>query len=152
MTTAIITGGSKGLGRALTTALAEDGWTVLIDGRDVDAVLATAAQVKGTVIPVPGDITDATHRADLIAAAQRVGGLDLLVNNASTLGPTPMPALADLAIEAFADVMRTNVGAPLALIQEALPLLRAAASPAIVNVTSDAAHGAYEGWGAYGAA
>jgi NAD(P)-dependent dehydrogenase (short-subunit alcohol dehydrogenase family) len=152
MTTAIITGGSKGFGRALAAALADDGWTVVIDGRDIDAVLATAAQLRGTVIPVPGDITDGTHRSQLIAAAQRTGGLDLLVNNASTLGPTPMPPLADLAIADFADVVRTNAGAPLALIQEALPLLRATASPSIVNVTSDAAHGAYAGWGAYGAA
>jgi NAD(P)-dependent dehydrogenase (short-subunit alcohol dehydrogenase family) len=152
MTTAIITGGSKGFGRALAAALADDGWTVIIDGRDVDAVLATAAQLRGTVIPVPGDITDGTHRSQLIAAAQRTGGLDLLVNNASTLGPTPMPTLADLPIEAFAAVVRTNAGAPLALIQEALPLLRTAAAPAVVNVTSDAAHGAYAGWGAYGAA
>jgi NAD(P)-dependent dehydrogenase (short-subunit alcohol dehydrogenase family) len=152
MTTAIITGGSKGFGRALAAALADDGWTVIIDGRDIDAVLSTAAQLRGTVIPVPGDITDGTHRSQLIAAAERTGGLDLLVNNASTLGPTPMPALADLAIEEFANVVRTNAGEPLALIQEALPLLRAAASPSIVNITSDAAHGAYEGWGAYGAA
>ncbi len=152
MTTAIITGGSKGFGRALAAALAGDGWTVIIDGRDIDAVLSTAAQIKGTVIPVPGDITDATHRSNLIAAAVRTGGLDLLVNNASTLGPTPMPALADLAIEEFANVVRTNVGAPLALIQEALPLLRARGVSGIVNITSDAAHGAYEGWGAYGAA
>jgi NAD(P)-dependent dehydrogenase (short-subunit alcohol dehydrogenase family) len=152
MTTAIITGGSKGFGRALAGALAEDGWTVIIDGRDIDAVLSAAAQLKGTVIPVPGDITDGTHRSQLIAAAERTGGLDLLVNNASTLGPTPMPALADLAIADFANVVRTNAGAPLALIQEALPLVKRSRHPSIVNITSDAAHGAYEGWGAYGAA
>ncbi|MEY2418609.1 MAG: hypothetical protein QOG90_1289 [Actinomycetota bacterium] len=152
MTTAIITGGSKGFGRALAAALADDGWTVIIDGRDIDAVLSTAAQLRGTVIPVPGDVTDGTHRSQLLAAAQRTGGLDLLVNNASTLGPTPMPALAQLAIEDFAYVVRTNAGAPLALIQEALPLLQRSAHPSIVNVTSDAAHGAYAGWGAYGAA
>ena len=152
MTTAIITGGSKGFGRALAAALAGDGWTVIIDGRDIDAVLSTAAQLRGTVIPVPGDITDGTHRSQLIAAAERTGGLDLLINNASTLGPTPMPALADLAIEEFANVVRTNAGAPLALIQEALPLLKRSPDPSIVNITSDAAHGAYEGWGAYGAA
>src|SRR5688572_31305797 len=85
MTTAIITGGSRGLGRALAAELANDGWTVIIDGRDIDAVLVTAAQLRGTVIPVPGDITDAAHRSNLLAAAGRVGGLDLLVNNASTL-------------------------------------------------------------------
>ncbi len=150
-TTAIITGGSKGFGRALTQQLVDDGWTVIVDGRDIDALLVTAAAIGPSVIPVPGDVTDTTHRHNLIAAAERTGGLDLLVNNASTLGPTPMPTLANFPIDAIGDVFRTNAGAPLALIQAALPLLRAAASPGVVNVTSDAAHGAYEGWGMYGA-
>ena len=151
MTTAIITGGSRGLGRALTTELVRDGWTVIIDGRDIDALLATAAQLGPKAIPVPGDITEAVHRDNLVAAAARTGGLDLLVNNASTLGPSPMPSLAEFPVDQIGDVFRTNAGAPLALIQVALPLLRAAASPAIANITSDAAHGAYEGWGLYGA-
>ena len=151
MTTAIITGGSQGFGRALTAHLVNDGWTVVIDGRNIDAVLITAAQLGPSVIPVAGDVTDAVHRENLIAAAERAGGLDLLVNNASTLGPSPMPTLAAFPIDAIGDVFRTNAGAPLALIQAALPLLRQSPQPAIANITSDAAHGAYEGWGMYGA-
>jgi len=151
MTTAIITGGSRGLGRALTEQLVHEGWTVIIDGRDTDAVLIAAAQIGAQVIPVPGDVTDAVHRTALIAAAKCTGGLDLLVNNASDLGPSPLPKLANFPIDRLGDVWRVNVGAPLALIQTALPALRRSAAPAIVNVTSDAAHGAYEGWGVYGA-
>ncbi|MEY2397457.1 MAG: hypothetical protein QOJ00_631 [Actinomycetota bacterium] len=151
MTTAIITGGSQGFGRELTAQLVRDGWTVVIDGRNIDAVLTTAAQLGAQVIPVPGDVTDAVHRDNLIAAAERTGSLDLLVNNASTLGPSPMPTLANFPVDAIGDVLRTNAGAPLALIQVALPLLKQSPQPALVNVTSDAAHGAYEGWGMYGA-
>ena len=151
MTTAIITGGSRGLGRALTAQLVRDGWTVIIDGRNIDVLLTTAAQLGPNVIPVPGDVTDAVHRDNLIAAAERTGGLDLLVNNASTLGPSPMPSLATFPVTEIGDVFRTNAGAPLALIQVALPLLRASSSGAIVNVTSDAAREPYEGWGLYGA-
>ncbi len=151
MTTAIITGGSQGFGRALAEQLVTDGWTVIIDGRNVDAVLVAAAQLGRNAIPVPGDVTDLVHRHNLIAAADRTGGLELLVNNASTLGPSPLPRLADFPLDAIGEVFRTNAGAPLALMQLALPLLRRGASPAIVNITSDAAHGAYEGWGLYGA-
>jgi NAD(P)-dependent dehydrogenase (short-subunit alcohol dehydrogenase family) len=151
MTTAIITGGSRGLGRALTAHLVNDGWSVIIDGRDRDSVLATAAAIGRSVIPVPGDVTDAGHRDALISAAERSGGLDLLVNNASSLGPSPLPSLAEFPVDLLGDVWRTNVGAPLALIQAALPLLHESASGAIVNVTSDAARNAYEGWGVYGA-
>ena len=151
MTTAIITGGSRGLGRALTEQLAHEGWTVIIDGRDIDAVLATAAELGPNVIPVPGDVTDAQHRDRLIDEAERHGGLDLLVNNASTLGPSPMPKLADFPVDGIGDVFRTNAGAPLALIQIALPSLRRSAAPAVVNITSDAAREPYEGWGMYGA-
>lgn len=148
--TAIITGGSRGFGRALAQHLISDGWTVIIDGRDTDAVLEAAARLGRGAIAVPGDVTDATHRDDLIAAAARTGGLALLVNNASTLGPSPLPRLADFPVDAIGDVFRTNAGAPLALMQAAAPLLRASHGT-IVNVTSDAAHAAYEGWGMYGA-
>jgi NAD(P)-dependent dehydrogenase (short-subunit alcohol dehydrogenase family) len=151
MTTAIITGGSRGLGRDLAQQLISDGWTVIIDGRDIDAVLVTAAQLGPRAIPVHGDVTDAVHRDNLIAAAERTGGLDLLVNNASTLGPSPMPTLAEFPVDQIGEVFRTNAGAPLALIQAALPLLRQSTAPAIVNITSDAAREAYDGWGMYGA-
>jgi NAD(P)-dependent dehydrogenase (short-subunit alcohol dehydrogenase family) len=135
----------------LAAELAGAGWTVIIDGRDIDVVLVTAAQLGPNVIPVPGDVTDATHRDQLIAAAVRTGGLDLLVNNASTLGPSPLPSLADFPVAAIGDVFRTNAGAPLALIQVALPLLARSLHPSIVNITSDAAREAYAGWGLYGA-
>ena len=139
--TAIITGGTRGFGRSLAESLAADGWRVLVDGRTPDSV--PGAEV------VPGDVTDADHRSRLVAAAGE--RLDLLVNNASTLGPTPLPPLAELPIDAIGETFRTNAGAPLALIQAALPLLRATPDSAIVNVTSDAAVEAYEGWGIYGA-
>ncbi len=148
--TAIITGGSRGFGRALAQHLITDGWTVIINGRDADAVHHTADQLGARAIAVPGDVTEAAHRDELIAAAKAAGDLALLVNNASTLGPTPLPHLADFPVDAIGDVFRTNAGAPLALMQQAAPLLRASRGT-IVNVTSDAAHAAYEGWGMYGA-
>ena len=112
----------------------------MVDGR-------TPADVPGAVV-VTGDVTDAGHRSTLLdAAGER---LDLLVNNASTLGPTPLPRLADLPVDAIGEVFRTNAGAPLALVQQALPLLRATPG-AVVNITSDAAVEPYEGWGIYGA-
>lgn len=139
--TAIITGGTRGFGRALAVSLASDGWRVIVDGR-------TPADVPGVEV-VTGDVTDAEHRTALLAAAG--DRLDLLVNNASTLGPTPLPRLADLPIDAIGEVFRTNAGAPLALVQQALPLLRGTPGGAVVNITSDAAVEAYEGWGIYGA-
>lgn len=146
--TAIVTGGSRGFGRALSAELTGRRWTVIIDGRDPRA-LSRAARTVGAV-PVPGDITDAAHRAELVAEAlQRTGRLDLLVNNAGTLGPSPLPSLADYSLEGLREAYETNVVAPLGLIQLALPLLRTGGG-ALVNVTSDAAVEAYEGWGGYG--
>ena len=139
---AIITGASRGLGRALALDLARDGWAVVADARH--------GPFPDGVHGVEGDITDADHRAELVRTAVALGGLDLLVNNASTLGPSPLPRLADLPVDAIGEVFRTNAGAPLALVQLALPALRERAG-AIVNVTSDAAVEAYEGWGMYGA-
>lgn len=145
---AIVTGGSLGFGRAVVSLLAEQGWTVLFDGRDGRAV-ADAAAASGAV-GLHGDVTDPAHRRELVEAARRYGRLVLLVNNASTLGPVPLPHLAEYSLEAVRAVMETNVVAPLALIEEALPLLRAHGG-AVVNVSSDAAVEAYEGWGGYGA-
>lgn len=139
---AIITGASKGLGRALAEDLVRDGWHVVVDARHGPFPDGTHAVV--------GDVTDAEHRAELVRAADGLGGLDLLVNNASTLGPTPLPRLADFPVDAIGDVFRTNAGAPLALLQLALPLLRQRRG-AVVNITSDASVEAYEGWGLYGA-
>jgi NAD(P)-dependent dehydrogenase (short-subunit alcohol dehydrogenase family) len=147
--TAIITGGSRGLGKALASALVREGWLVIIDGRHGDVLEQTATMIGA--IAVPGDVTEPSHRAELIATAQRQGGkLDLLVNNASTLGTSPLPPLRSYDIDVLRQVFETNVMAPLALVQGALPLLSASGG-AVVNITSDAAVEAYEGWGGYGA-
>jgi NAD(P)-dependent dehydrogenase (short-subunit alcohol dehydrogenase family) len=148
---AIVTGISRGLGRALALRLAREGWRVVGDGRDRDALARTrAAAPPGTVTALAGDVTDPAHRARLVAEAVDLGGIDLVVNNASALGPSPLPALAATPPEALARVLAVNVVAPLALVQEALPAL-AARGGRIVDVTSDAAVEPYAGWGAYGA-
>jgi NAD(P)-dependent dehydrogenase (short-subunit alcohol dehydrogenase family) len=152
MSVAIVTGASQGLGRALAEELAHDGWDLVVDARHQDALEGAAAALRchgGRVVAIAGDVADPVHREALVAAATQLGGVDLLVNNASTLGPTPMPALADYPLEALEAVYRTNVVAPLALVQRALPALLAAHG-AVVNVTSDAAVEGYEGWGGYG--
>ncbi|CAN5903288.1 SDR family oxidoreductase [soil metagenome] len=145
--TAIITGGSRGLGRALAESLVTSGWHVIIDGRDPRA-LAEAAGAAGAQ-GLPGDVTDPTHRHDLVEAARTTGRLDLLVNNASTLGASPLPRLGDLALDVVERIHRVNVVAPLGLIQGSLPLLTVSGG-AVVNITSDAAVEGYEGWGGYG--
>jgi NAD(P)-dependent dehydrogenase (short-subunit alcohol dehydrogenase family) len=144
MRTAIITGGSRGLGLALATDLAADGWHVIVDGRHADQF-----EPRDGIRAIPGDVTDAEHRGALVAAAWEAGGLDLLVNNASALGPSPLPTLRHHPLDVLEEVYRTNVVAPLGLVQEALPLL-VPRRGAIVNVTSDAAVEAYGGWGGYG--
>jgi NAD(P)-dependent dehydrogenase (short-subunit alcohol dehydrogenase family) len=143
--TALVTGGSRGLGFALAAGLLDRGWRVIVDSRNVSGL---AARLPSAVI-VRGDIADATHRRELAAAVARAGRLDLLVNNASTLGPSPLPPLADFSLRSLRAVFETNVLAPLGLIQELLPVLRAAAG-VVVNVSSDAAVEAYPGWGGYG--
>ncbi|MFC9787910.1 SDR family NAD(P)-dependent oxidoreductase [Rhodococcus sp. NPDC127528] len=148
--TALVTGGSAGLGRALARGLADRGWEVVVTGR-VEARLRTVAAGSPALTPVVGDVTDARHRAALVAEVTRRGRLDLLVNNASALGPSPMPALRDYPEPALAEVFATDVLAPLALTAALLPWVRAAGG-AVVNITSDAASEAYPGWGGYGAA
>jgi NAD(P)-dependent dehydrogenase (short-subunit alcohol dehydrogenase family) len=144
-----VTGASKGLGRALAAGLVAEGWRVVIDARHGHD-LAAAAEATGAV-PVAGDVTDPAHRQALMAAALGLGGrLDLLVNNAGTLGTTPLPPLRRYPLDDLRLVLEANVIAPLALAQLALPAL-AATGGAIVNITSDAAVEAYEGWGGYGA-
>lgn len=146
MAVALVTGGSRGLGAALTASLAGDGWTVVTDARDAGAL--AAATTHPGVRGVPGDVTDEAHRRALLAEVDRHGALDLLVNNASLLGPSPQPALADYPLDVLEAVYRTNVLAPLRLVQLALPRLRPGA--AVIAVSSDAAHEPYEGWGGYG--
>jgi NAD(P)-dependent dehydrogenase (short-subunit alcohol dehydrogenase family) len=148
---AIITGASRGLGRALATGLAKQGWRLVIDGRDADALAEARWAMPGEVVALSGDVTDPAHRAALVAAAAELGGPDLLVNNAGILGPSPQPALAAYPPAALREVYEVNVVAPLALTQIALPALRAAGG-AVVNITSDAAVEPYPGWGGYGSA
>jgi NAD(P)-dependent dehydrogenase (short-subunit alcohol dehydrogenase family) len=148
MKVAIVTGASRGLGLALTRRLAAEDWRVIVDARD-GAALASAIDGLDAVVAIPGDVTDPEHRAALVAAATQLGGLDLLVNNASLLGPSPQPSLVDYPLDTFRLVYETNVIAPLALVQECVPLLHARHG-AVIDVTSDAAVEAYEGWGGYG--
>ena len=143
---ALVTGGSLGLGRALVASLAADGWSVVTDGRDADAL--ARATGHAAVHGVAGDVTDEAHRAALMAAVDRLGPLSALVHNASLLGPSPQPQLADYPLDVFEAVYRTNVFAPLALTQLALPRLVAGA--AILAISSDAAREPYPGWGGYG--
>lgn len=149
MPVAIITGASRGLGLALARGLAEAGWQLVVDARD--AATLTSAVARLAAVAVPGDVTDPAHRAALVAAADQLGGADLLVNNAGILGPSPQPAVAAYPLAVLREVYEVNVVAPLGLIQLALPGLRARGG-AIANVTSDAAVEAYEGWGGYGSA
>lgn len=135
-------------------ALAERGWGLVLDARTAVALDEAARGLAGRgarVEAVAGDVTDAGHRADLVAAARKLGGLDLLVNNASALGAEPLVRLEELTPEGLRQALETNVVAALGLIRAALPLLRASGAGAVVDVSSDAAVEAYETWGGYGA-
>jgi NAD(P)-dependent dehydrogenase (short-subunit alcohol dehydrogenase family) len=145
MPVGIVTGASRGLGLALTRALAERGWRLVVDARGAEA-LADATGGLGGVVGIPGDVADPEHRRALVEAADTP--IDLLVNNASLLGPSPQPALAGYPLPELARVYEVNLLAPLALVQLALPRLTPGA--AILDVTSDAAVEPYEGWGGYG--
>ena len=148
---ALVTGASRGLGRALAAGLAREGYDLILDARNAGGLDAAAHDIKGTVTALRGDITDPAHRAALLRAAQAAGRLDLLVNNAGTLGASPLPALADYPVDELRAAFEVNVIAPIALTQLLLPLLRER-SGAVLNITSDAAVEAYAGWGGYGAA
>lgn len=148
--TALITGASRGLGLALATALAGEGWALLIDGRGNAALEAAAHELSQItkVVALAGDITDPRHRQQLAEAAA-LGGLDVVVNNASILGPSPQPHLLDYPLDTLTQVFQTNVVAPLALLQAVKDQLKPNAR--IINVSSDAGVEAYAGWGGYGA-
>jgi NAD(P)-dependent dehydrogenase (short-subunit alcohol dehydrogenase family) len=145
MMQAIVTGASRGLGLALTRALVERGWRVVVDARDGDALREAWPDAPSEVL-IQGDVADPDHRQRLVAAAG--SRIDLLVNNASVLGPTPLPPLGEYPLEELRRVYEINVVAPLALVQLALP--RLADGARIINLTSDAAVEAYETWGGYG--
>ncbi|MGH2807985.1 MAG: SDR family NAD(P)-dependent oxidoreductase [Actinomycetota bacterium] len=149
MSVALITGGSRGFGVAVARELVARDWDVVLDARDERALQNAAATLGPRAVAIAGDVSDPAHRRELIDAVDRYDSLDLLVNNASSLGPTPLPGLDRYPLGALEDVYRVNVLAPLALIQALLPNL-SAANGTIVNVTSDAALEAYEGWGGYG--
>jgi NAD(P)-dependent dehydrogenase (short-subunit alcohol dehydrogenase family) len=152
--TAVITGASRGLGLALAEGLARDGWRLVVDARTAADLEAAAGGLRRltTVTALAGDVVDDGHRADLAAAAADLGGADLLVNNASTLGGSPPPALAGFPLPQLLETFEVNVLAPIALTQLLLPQLRLAPAGAVLNISSDAAVEAYEGWGGYGAA
>jgi NAD(P)-dependent dehydrogenase (short-subunit alcohol dehydrogenase family) len=157
MGVAIVTGASRGLGEAISGGLIRQGWSLVGDGRDAHALQKATERLEplladgATLRAVPGDITDPDHRRELVATAAVLGGLDLLVNNAGTLGASPLPTLADYPLGDLRVAFEVNVVAPLALTQLALPLLLESSRPRLINITSDAAVEAYEGWGGYGA-
>jgi NAD(P)-dependent dehydrogenase (short-subunit alcohol dehydrogenase family) len=146
---ALITGASRGLGLAIARSLSDHGWRLILDGRDQARLGAVAAELPAAVT-VAGTVTDPGHREALAAAAEVFGRLDLLVNNASELGPSPLLPLARHPLDALRTVLDTNVVAPVALVQLLLPMLRDNGGT-VVNVSSDAAVEAYAGWGGYGA-
>jgi len=155
---AVVTGAQRGLGRALADALAASGYIIVINARDSQALDAVAVALRArhdlplrSVLAIPGDITDPAHRASLAIAGAQLGGVSLLVNNAGTLGVSPLPALADYPVDELRTTLEVNVIAPLALTQLLLPDLRSLGG-AVLTVTSDAAVEAYAGWGGYGAA
>ena len=154
---AIVTGASRGLGLALAGGLAAAGYQLIIDARDGDALEAAAAEIRArhdlprrAILALPGDITDVGHRAALAAAAAGQGGASLLVNNAGTLGASPLPPIAEYPPAALLAAFDVNVVAPVALTQLVLPDLRRLGG-SVLNITSDAAVEPYAGWGGYGA-
>lgn len=150
--TALITGASRGLGRTVAAFLASQGYGLVITARgeeDLEAAARALRHYGAPVVALAGDVADPAHRRRLAGAARDLGGLDLLLNNASTLGATPLPPLAEYPPDELEVAFRVNVAAPLALVREALPLL-AASGGLVVNVSSDAARGGYPGWGGYG--
>lgn len=150
---ALITGASKGLGAFLADFLAVQGYDLIVTARGAAALATTAdklASYGGKVMSIPGDVAYAGHRRALVAAAEAQGGLNLLINNASILGATPLPAITDYPLDELRQVFDVNVFAPIALTRDALALLKTRGGM-VVNLSSDAAVGGYPGWGGYGA-
>jgi NAD(P)-dependent dehydrogenase (short-subunit alcohol dehydrogenase family) len=150
--TALVTGASRGLGETIAAFLARTGHDLVLTARGADDLEAVASRLRGQgtrVVAIAGDVADATHRRRLAEAAIELGGLDVLVNDASELGPSPLRELADYPLDALEHVFRVNVVAPIGLVQETLPLLSQRRG-LVVNITSDAAVAAYPSWGGYG--
>lgn len=151
---AVVTGASQGLGRALARSLVADGWSIVIDARHEDRLADAAAELTEAAAPgvevvaIPGDVADAHHRERLAQQAAALGPVGLVVNNASTLGATPLPGLVDLAPEAYLRALEVNTVAPIALVAALAPHLEDGAT--VVNISSDAAVEPYEQWGGYG--
>ena len=148
--TALVTGASRGLGRALVRALAGDGWSLIITGRNVDALQAVQSEEskRTEIVAIAGDISDPAHRDRVRVAAREAGEIDLVVNNASSLGVTPLPPLLEYPVDELEQLYKVNVFGPLALLQSLKDSLRPNAR--VVNISSDAGVEAYEGWGGYG--
>jgi NAD(P)-dependent dehydrogenase (short-subunit alcohol dehydrogenase family) len=158
MAAALITGASRGLGRALAGGLGRAGWSLIIDGRDASALGRAETELRALLRPgasllaVAGDVADPAHRDALAAAVGRLGSLDVLVNNASTLGASPLPPLTAYPVDELRRVLEVNTVAPLAVLQAVWPWLSRSPRPRLVNITSDAAVESYPGWGGYGLA
>ena len=146
--TALVTGASRGLGLALAHALSDRGWTLLLDARGGAELVAAVRELSGDAHALPGDVADEDHRRALAEASASLGGLDAVVHNASLLGPSPQPTLADYPLAVLRQVYEVNVLAPLRLTQLLLGHLRPDAR--VLAVTSDAAREPYPGWGGYG--
>lgn len=153
MSTAVITGASRGFGYELAAALARIGWSLVVDAREGTPLKTAAAELDllgpGRVVFVVGDVTDRIHASHLVDSAVGLGDFELLVNNASILGPSPQPNLGEYPIDTLEEVFQVNFLAPISLTQLALPHLRRTRGK-VVNITSDAALEPYEGWGGYG--
>lgn len=148
--TALITGASDGLGRALARGLAGRGWHVIITARGASRLHTLRDEIGADrATAMPGDVTDPAHRAKLAQTIAALGPLDLVVNNASSLGPSPMPTLNDYPLDELSQVFETNLIAPLGILQIALPHLRLSGG-VVINISSDSAVSSYEGWGGYG--
>ena len=149
--TALITGASRGLGLALARGLAARGWNLIITARDADRLRSVRDELASRthVAAIAGDVADPAHRRELAVLARGHAGLDAVINNASTLGASPLPELLDYPLDVLSSVFETNVVAPLGLLQAVKGVLKPGAR--VINVTSDAAVNAYNGWGGYGA-
>src|SRR4051812_25071032 len=147
---AVITGASQGLGRALAHELAGRGWSLVLDARHESALAEAVRALPGGPHPaVAGDVADPAHRRDLVDVAAELGGATALVNNASTLGASPLPAFADLDTATYLHILQVNLVAPMALTAALLPQLRPRGG-VVLNLSSDASVEAYETWGGYG--